>query len=124
MKRYTEEHEWVVVTGDLAVVGITAFAAEELGDITYVELPAVGKTVKKGESLCVIESVKAASDVFSPVSGAVAEVNGDLENDPGIVNASPEEKGWICKMSGVSQAEVDKLMTAEQYAAFTATKKK
>ena len=124
MKRYTEEHEWVIIVGGLAVVGITAFAAEELGDITYVELPAVGKTVNKGESLCVIESVKAASDVFSPVSGAVVEVNADLENDPGIVNASPEEKGWICRMSGVSQAEVDKLMTAEQYAAFTATKKK
>ena len=119
MKRYTKEHEWVELNGTVATVGITGFAADELGDITYVELPAVGKTVKAGDAMSVVESVKAASDVFAPVSGTVVEVNGGLESDPAVVNSAAEGAGWFCKLSGVSTAEVAALMTAEQYADYT-----
>ncbi len=125
MKRYSEEHEWVEAgPAGTATVGITGFAAEELGDITYIELPAVGKLVVRNKTLCVIESVKAASDVFAPVGGTVTEVNTRLDTEPGIVNAAPEGEGWICRLSGVAPAEFDALMTAEQYAAYTADKKK
>ena len=119
MKRYTKEHEWVELNGDVATVGITAHAADELGDITYVELPAVGKVVAAGAAMSVVESVKAASDVFAPVGGKVVEVNGAMESDPSVVNSSAEGTGWFCKLSGVNKAEVEALMTAEQYADYT-----
>ncbi|MFA4943314.1 MAG: glycine cleavage system protein GcvH [Lentisphaeria bacterium] len=120
MKRYSKEHEWVELEGDVATMGITAFAAEELGDITYVELPALGKQVKTNEVLCVVESVKAASDVYCPVGGTVAAVNQELDGEPGLVNQEPEGKGWFCKLKGASPADFNALMTAEDYAKFTA----
>jgi glycine cleavage system H protein len=118
MMRFTEEHEWVRVEGDVATVGITDYAQGVLGDITYVELPKAGKVFKKGDSLCVVESVKAASDVFAPVGGTVTAVNEALAESPQTVNASPEADGWICTLGGVADAELETLMTAEQYAAF------
>ena len=124
MKYYTEEHEWVEVTGNLATIGITAFAAAELGDLTFIELPAIGKVITKGQPFCVVESVKAASDVFAPISGTVKEANQKLDGDPGIINTSPEGDGWICKVDGVDPAELKGLMTAEQYKAFTQRAKK
>lgn len=124
MKYYTEEHQWVELAGNVATIGITAFAAAELGDLTFVELPPVGKKIAKGEPFCVVESVKAASDVFAPISGTVKEVNQKLDSDPGVMNASPEGDGWICKVDGIDQAEFAGLMTAEKYAAFTARAKK
>jgi len=124
MKYYTEEHEWVEVAGNLATIGITAFAAAELGDLTYIELPAVGKTITRGQPFCVVESVKAASDVFAPIGGTVKEANQKLDSDPGIINSSPETDGWICKVEGINPADLNGLMTAEQYAVFTARAKK
>lgn len=124
MKYYTEEHEWVEQAGGIATIGITAFAAAELGDLTFVELPAIGKKITKGQPFCVVESVKAASDVFAPISGTVKETNQKLDGAPGIINASPEGDGWICKVEGLDQAEFRGLMTAEQYKAFTARAKK
>ena len=120
MKRYSKEHEWVERQGTEAAMGITAYAAAELGDITYVEVPAIGKKVKVSDVLCVVESVKAASDVYAPVGGEVCAVNGELDADPALVNQSPEEKGWFCRLKGVDQAEFDALMSADQYAAYTA----
>src|SRR5450759_2567926 len=101
MKYYTEEHEWVEQVGGIATIGITAFAAAELGDLTFVELPAIGKKITKGQPFCVVESVKAASDVFAPISGTVKETNQKLDSDPGVMNASPEGDGWICKVDGI-----------------------
>ena len=117
MKFYTKEHQWVEMQGALTVVGITPHAASELGDITFIELPAIGKAVKAGDALCVVESVKAASDVFAPVSGVVAEVNLALDKDPGIINEAAEGAGWICRLKSANPAELKGLMTAEQYAA-------
>lgn len=113
--RYSEDHEWVRMEGSVAVVGITDHAQHALGDITYVDLPPVGKKVKHGDELCAVESAKAAADVFSPVSGTVAEVNGDLENAPEKVNADPYAAGWICKMKDVPPSDLDHLLSAAQY---------
>lgn len=118
MKKYTKDHEWVSVEGLEATVGITEFAAKQLGDITYVELPKIDSDVIIGDVLGVIESVKAASDIYSPVSGAVREINEDLEEDPGLVNRSPEKEGWICRLDGIDLIELDELMTEQQYAKF------
>ncbi len=118
MKRYTEEHEWVDTKGDLVIIGITAHAAKELGDITFVELPEMDTDFDQGDVLCVVESVKAASDVFSPVSGTICEINSKLENHPELINSSPEDQGWICKMRNVSKDEIGMLMTEEDYADF------
>src|SRR5579862_5468141 len=96
--RFSKDHEWVDVTGDTAIVGITAYAAEQLGDVVFVELPEAGKTVKAGDNLAVVESVKAASDVFAPISGEVVEVNPALSDSPETVNASPEAAGWFVKV--------------------------
>jgi len=116
MKKYTKDHEWVTIEGLEATVGITEFAAKQLGDITYVELPKKDSDVIIGDVLGVIESVKAASDVYSPVSGAVKEVNETLEEDPGLVNRSPEKDGWICRLDGIDLTELDELLTEQQYA--------
>jgi len=113
--KYTKDHEWVLVQGDKAVVGITEFAQSELGDLVFVDLPAVGKSVATHGTLCVVESTKAASDVYSPVSGTVAERNESLANDPGLINRTPYTDGWIVKLSGVSQAEIAGLMSADEY---------
>jgi len=112
---YTKEHEWVKIDGNIATVGISDYAAHQLGDITFVELPAVGKAVKQFEVLCAIESVKAASDIYAPVSGTVASVNEELSARPEIVNESPEEAAWMATMKMTDPSEVAKLMTREQY---------
>ena len=120
MKRFSEEHEWVEVADGVATIGISAYAADELGDITFVELPEVGIVVGQGDALCVVESVKAASDVFAPISGTVTEVNEALEEDPGIINASAERDGWICKLGEIEEADLDNLMGEEEYEELTA----
>ncbi|MEW6720513.1 MAG: glycine cleavage system protein GcvH [Thermodesulfobacteriota bacterium] len=112
---YTKEHEWVKVDGNTATVGISAYAAEHLGDVTFVELPATGKAVKQFEVLCAIESVKAASDIYAPVSGTVASVNGVLNDRPELVNESPEDAAWMATLKMSDPAEVSKLMDAKQY---------
>ena len=118
MKRFTEEHEWIEIKDDMAAIGITAHAASELGDITFVELPEVGAEFSQGDVLSVVESVKAASDVYSPISGKVCEVNSDLERQPEILNSSAESEGWICKMSKIKEDEIQGLMTDEEYSDF------
>ncbi len=113
--KYTKDHEWVLVEGDKAIVGITEFAQSELGDLVFVDLPAVGKSVATHGTLCVVESTKAASDVYSPVAGTVAERNDALANDPGLINRTPYTEGWIVKLSGVSPSEIAGLMSADEY---------
>ncbi|MFH1878316.1 MAG: glycine cleavage system protein GcvH [Candidatus Omnitrophota bacterium] len=113
--KYTSEHEWVRVKGDEAVVGITDHAQSALGDITFIELPGEGDTLTAGESMGTVESVKAASDIYAPLSGSVIEVNSALEDAPEAINASPYEKGWICRMKISDKAEADSLMDASGY---------
>ena len=115
---YSKEHEWVKVEGNIATVGITGFAAHQLGDVTFVELPATGKVVKQFEMLCAIESVKAASDIYAPVSGKVVSVNEALEATPEIVNESAEEAAWMACIEMSDSSEVGKLMNREQYDEF------
>ena len=119
--RFTKEHEWVEVAGDVATIGITAYAAEQLGDVVFVDLPAPGKTVKAGDDLAVVESVKAASDVYAPISGEVVEANGELSETPETVNAVPEAGGWFVKLKIANPAEIDALMDRDAYEAFLAT---
>ncbi len=118
---FTKDHEWVLVDGDIATVGISGYAAEQLGDVVFVEVPEVGKTVKQGEGLAVVESVKAASDVYAPVSGEVVEANGELSDAPETVNAVPEAGGWFAKIKLSNPAEVDALMDRTAYEAFLGT---
>jgi glycine cleavage system H protein len=115
---FSKEHEWVKVSGTTATVGISDHAAHELGDITFVELPQVGKTVKQFAVLAAIESVKAASDIYAPVSGKVIAVNETLEGTPEVVNESAEESGWICVLEMSDPAEVANLMSKAQYDEF------
>ena len=119
--RFTKEHEWIEVDGDVATIGVTAYAAEQLGDVVFVELPEVGKTVKVGDSLAVVESVKAASDVYAPVAGEVVAVNDALTGEPETVNAEPEAAGWFAKMKLTDPAAVDQLMDRAAYEAFLQT---
>ena len=112
---FTKEHEWVKIKEGIASVGITEYAAHQLGDVTFVELPQVGKSVKQFEVLCAIESVKAASDIYAPVSGKVASVNEALNDAPEIVNESAEEAGWMACIEMADATEVSKLMTRQQY---------
>ena len=116
--KYSKTHEWVKFDGTSATVGITGHAQEALGDITFVELPKVGTDVKKSAACCVIESVKAASDINAPVSGQVSEVNESLETAPESVNKDPYGAGWIFKLSGVKAADAAGLMDASAYDAF------
>lgn len=118
--RYTKEHEWVRLDGQVAVVGITDYAQQKLGDIVFVEPPEAGKALKAGDTLGTIESVKAASEIYCPLSGTVAEVNEVLADSPGTVNKDPYGEGWIAKLSGVSQADFAKLMDAAAYEKVTA----
>jgi len=113
--KYTKDHEWVRMEGDLAVVGITEFAQSELGDLVFVDLPSAGKAVTQGGVLCVVESTKAASDVYSPLNGTVAAVNEALSSDPGLINRTPHTDGWIVKLSGVSPEALSGLMSADEY---------
>lgn len=117
-RKYMESHEWVKVEGDLAVVGISDHAQESLGDITFVELPAVGTSVEKGKECGVIESVKAASDLYSPVSGEVVEVNSVLESAPEKINGSPHDEGWLYKVRNYEAADLESLMDAAAYTSF------
>ena len=113
--RFTKDHEWLKVDGDTATVGITDYAAEQLGDVVYVELPEVGRTVKKGDGAATVESVKAASDVYSPVSGEVLEVNGYLSDNPGTVNSAAQTGGWFMKVRLSDRSELDELLDEDGY---------
>lgn len=116
--KYSKEHEWISVDGDIATIGITQHAAEQLGDLVFVELPAIGKTVAPGDETAVVESVKAASEVYAPLSGEVVEVNSVLEGEPGKVNEAPESEGWFLKLKLSSPSELDGLMDEAAYKAF------
>jgi len=116
--RYTDQHEWIRLDGDEATVGITKFAAESLGDVVFVELPASGKAVAAGGEAAVVESVKAASDIYAPVGGTVTGANSALEKEPSKVNEDPEGAGWFFKMKLNDKAEFAKLMDATAYGKF------
>ena len=115
---YTEEHEWIRIDGDSATVGITDFAQGQLGDIVFVELPDAGRQVTKGGEAAVVESVKAASDVYAPVTGEVVEANQALSDDPSLVNSDPEGSGWFFRLRLSDASELNGLMDAESYKAF------
>jgi len=113
--RYTKDHEWVRIEGAVATVGISDYAAEQLGDVVFIELPKVGKHVEKGAEAAVVESVKAASEVYAPISGEVVEVNAALAGEPAKVNAEPMGGGWFLKLKVKNAAEFGELMTEAQY---------
>ena len=116
--RYTKDHEWIAVEGETGTVGITDYAQEQLGDITYVELPEVGASVAKGDAPCVVDSVKAASDVYSPVSGTVTDVNEALAEAPELVNTDAEEGGWLFRLTLSDPGELAALMDRAAYDAY------
>ena len=118
--RFTKDHEWVVLEGDVATIGITAHAAEQLGDVVFVETPEVGKTVKAGDAFAVVESVKAASDVYAPISGEVVEVNEALAAEPALVNSDAGGKAWFFKLKIADKSELGGLMDEAAYKAHTA----
>lgn len=113
--KYTRTHEWVKIEGDVATIGITDYAQNELGDITYIELPGSGEELGKSDSFGVVESVKAASDVYMPLSGEIVEGNADAEDAPELINTSPYEKAWLIKIKIADPSEVDELMDADTY---------
>lgn len=119
--RYTEDHEWITVAGDVATVGITTYAQEQLGDVVFVELPEVGRTVSKGDEAAVVESVKAASEVYAPLDGEVVEANSVLADEPGKVNEDPEGAAWFVKIRLSDAAQLDDLMDAAAYKAYIET---
>jgi glycine cleavage system H protein len=116
--RYSNEHEWIRVEGDVGTVGITNYAQEQLGDVVFVDVPQAGRKVAKGESIAVVESVKAASDIYAPASGEVIEANGELANTPGDVNAEPMGKGWFFKLKLADKSELAGLMDEKAYDEF------
>ena len=119
MNRYfTQDHEWIDADGAIATVGITDYAQEQLGDVVFVEVPETGKTMKKGDDAAVVESVKAASDVYAPVSGTVSEGNSALTDDPSLVNTDPEGKGWFFKLELSDASQLEGLMDAAGYKEF------
>lgn len=121
MPRYfTQDHEWIDVDGSIGTVGITDYAQSQLGDITYVDLPAAGTALKKGDAPCVVDSVKAASDVYSPVSGTVEAANDALESEPELVNSDAEKGGWLFRVTLSDPAELDGLMDRPAYDAYIA----
>ena len=122
--RYTKDHEWIGLEGGMAVIGITQHAQQALGDITFVDLPLAGKALKRHDVLGVVESVKAASDIFAPVAGTVAAANAALAARPELINQDPYGAGWICKFSGVNAADLGALLTLADYEAFCAQQKK
>ena len=119
--RFTKDHEWVVLEGDIATIGISAHAAEQLGDVVFVETPEVGKSFKAGDAFAVVESVKAASDVYAPISGEVVAANGVLGDAPETVNADPEASGWFAKVKVADASEYEALMDRDAYDAFLAS---
>ena len=116
--RYSQEHEWVAVDGDIATIGITDYAQEQLGDVVYVELPTVGKVLNKDDTFGVVESVKAVSDIYAPVSGTVTETNADLPNAPELVNADPYGEAWMIRVRLSNPQEVNEMMDAAAYQKF------
>ncbi len=116
--RYTKEHEWIKAEGETATVGITIYAQEKLGDVVFVELPEAGAAFDANQSFGTVESVKAVSDVYSPVAGTVTEINRELHDNPALVNEDPHGKGWLIKITLTDPAAVDALLTAEQYQEF------
>jgi glycine cleavage system H protein len=119
--RYSKDHEWVRRDGDTVTVGISVHAQEQLGDVVFVEVPEVGRTVAKGDAFAVVESVKAASDVYAPVGGEVVEANGALADKPELVNSGAESEGWLCKLKLADPAELEGLMDATAYQALVAS---
>jgi len=115
---FTDEHEWVRIEGDVGTVGITEYAQEQLGDVVFVELPDVGRKVQKGKDMAVVESVKAASEVYAPVTGEIVETNSGLLNEPGTVNADATGAGWFCKIRLADKGELQGLMDAAAYKKF------
>lgn len=118
MRYFTEDHEWIELDGDIATVGITDYAQSQLGDIVFVETPEEGKELSKGDDAAVVESVKAASDVYAPVSGVVVEGNAELDGNPALVNEDPEGEGWFFKMTLTDPSELDALMDEAKYESF------
>lgn len=116
--KYSQEHEWIRFEGEVGTIGITQYAQEQLGDVVFVEVPAVGRKVAKGEACAVVESVKAASDIYAPASGEVVEGNAALADSPGDVNADPTGKGWFFKLKLADKSELDGLMDEAAYEAF------
>ena len=117
---YTQDHEWIDVEGDTGTVGITDYAQGQLGDITFVELPDAGSSVKKGDAPCVVDSVKAASDVYAPVSGTVTEANAALDGEPELVNTDPEQGGWLFRLTLADAGELEGLMDRAAYDEYVA----
>jgi glycine cleavage system H protein len=117
-RKFTKTHEWVKIDGAYAIVGISDHAQDSLGDITFVELPSVGKKTIKGKACCVIESVKAASDIYAPVSGEIVAINREVQSQPEMINKDPYENGWIFKIKDFSIGELDDLMDPQSYEAF------
>jgi glycine cleavage system H protein len=115
MLKFTQDHEWVRLDGDTATVGITPYAQEQLGDLVFIELPEAGRKFERGAAAAVVESVKAASDVYSPISGEVIEVNDGIVREPGLVNADPMGKGWLFKLKIADAAEIETLMDEAAY---------
>ena len=120
MRYFTEDHEWIDVDGEVGTVGITDYAQGQLGDIVFVDVPEEGKTVTKGDEAAVVESVKAASDVYTPVSGTVIEGNGELADNPALVNEDPEGEGWFFKITLSDPSELESMMDEIKYEAFVA----
>ena len=118
--KYTEDHEWLKSEGDVYVIGVSAHAAEQLGDVVFVELPEVGKTFAKGDEMAVVESVKAASDVYAPISGDIVEVNNAIVDEPAKVNEDPQGAAWFVKIKPSNPAEIDALMDEGAYKDFAA----
>lgn len=116
--RFSEDHEWVSIDGDIATVGISDFAQEQLGDVVFVELPEVGRTVSRGDEVAVVESVKAASEIYAPLTGEIVEVNTALAEAPAKVNESPEAAGWFFKLRISDASEADELMDSAAYKTF------
>ena len=117
-KKYTKDHEWVSIDNGIATVGISNHAQESLGDIVFIELPSVGKSVNAKDEICVVESVKAASDIYAPIDGEIMEVNNNLESDAAIINQDAENTGWIFKMKVSNLRQYDELMTEDDYKKF------
>ncbi len=113
--KYTKKHEWVKIEGDEAVFGLTDYAQGELGDITFVELPQSGREIKQSEAIATVESVKAASDIYAPISGSITEVNSSLQDAPETINQTPYKEGWICRVKVTDASEQDNLMDAAAY---------
>lgn len=121
IRRYAKSHEWIRVEGNTGTVGISDHAQKEVTDVVYVELPKVGKIVKAGEEATTMESVKAAFSIYAPMSGTISKINNALEGDPGLINRSPYDEGWMFAIELINPTELEKLMTEEQYQAFLKT---